>query len=144
MSRAGLPTVGDALLGDDGLEVTLVSVQRFEQITQVHGSPIRPKNGLFLVVTITFTNTNDSGDIVVYMTNIVLIEPDGNEIHVDARGVDALIGMATVATEGRPLFLVEIVPGGQTATVAVVFDIDPGLVDLEIDIEGFVFEVPNP
>ena len=46
--------------------------------------------------------------------------------------------------EGRPLLLVEAVPGGLTATLAVVFDIDPALLDLTIDIEGFLFEVPNP
>ncbi len=143
-SRTGLPTVGDALLGDDGLEVVLVSVQRFEQLTQVHGTPFRPKNGLFQLVTITFNNTNESGNIVVSKANIYLLEPDGNEIAVDSPGVNALIGMATTATEGRPLFLVESVPNGKSATVAVVFDVDPGLVDLLIDIEGFQFEIPNP
>ena len=144
VSRTGVPTVGATQLADDGLEVTLVSVQRFERLAQVHGSPFRPKNGLYLVVTIAFTNTNDSGNIVVSKANIVLIEPSGNEIAVDSPGVNALLGMASQETEGRPLFLVEAVPGGGTATVAVVFDIDPGLVDLEIDIEGFRFEVPNP
>ena len=143
-SRTGLPTVGDALLGDDGLEVVLDSVQQFEQLTQVHGSPFRPKNGLFQIVTITFNNTNDSGNIVVSKANIVLIAPDGSEISVDSPGVNALIGMATTATEGRPLFLVESVPNGKSATVAVVFDVDPGLIDLLIDIEGFQFEIPNP
>ena len=142
-SRTGLPTVGDALLGSDGLEVVLVSVQRFEQLTQVHGTPFRPKNGLFQLVTITFNNTNESGNIVVSKANIYLLEPDGNEIAVDSPGVNALIGMATTATEGRPLFLVESVPNGKSATVAVVFDVDPGLVDLLIDIEGFQFEIPN-
>ena len=144
VSRTGMPTVGATQLADDGLEVTLVSVQRFEQLTQAQGSPFRPKNGLYLVVTIAFTNTNDSGNIVVSKANIVLIEPSGNEIAVDSPGVNALLGMASQETEGRPLFLVEAVPGGGTATVAVVFDIDPGLVDLEIDIEGFRFQVPNP
>ena len=129
---------------DDGLEVTLVSVQRFEELAQVHGSAFRPNGGLFLVVTIEFTNTNDSGNIVVSKSNIVLIEPDGSKTAVDSPGVNALLGMASTAVEGRPLFLVEAVPGGLTATVAVVFDIDPGLIDLEIDIEGFLFEVPNP
>lgn len=143
-SRTGLPTVGDALLGADGLEVILESVQRFEQLTQVHGTPFRPKNGLFQLVTITFNNTNDSGNIVVSKANIYLIQPDGSEIAVDSPGVNALIGMATTATEGRPLFLVESVPNGKSATVAVVFDVDPSLVDLLIDIEGFQFEVPNP
>ena len=143
-SRTGLPTVGDALLGADGLEVILESVQRFEQLTQVHGTPFRPKNGLFQLVTITFNNTNDSGNIVVSKANIYLIQPDGTEIAVDSPGVNALIGMATTATEGRPLFLVESVPNGKSATVAVVFDVDPSLVDLLIDIEGFQFEVPNP
>ena len=143
-SRTGLPTVGDALLGADGLEVVLESVQRFEQLTQVHGTPFRPKNGLFQLVTITFNNTNESGNIVVSKANIYLLEPDGNEIAVDSPGVNALIGMATTATEGRPLFLVESVPNGKSATVAVVFDVDPGLVDLLIDIEGFQFEIPNP
>jgi hypothetical protein len=143
-SRTGLPTVGDSQLGEDGLEVTLESVQRFDQLTQVHGSPFRPKNGQFQIVTITFNNTNDSGNIVVSKANIVIIEPNGNEIAVDSPGVNALIGMATTATEGRPLFLVESVPNGKTATVAVVFDVDPALVDLLIDIEGFQFEVPNP
>lgn len=144
VSRTGLPTVGDAQLGGDGLEVMLVSVQRFEELTQVHGTPFRPKNGLFQLVTITFNNTNDSGNIVVSKANIYLIQPDGSEIAVDSPGVNALIGMATTATEGRPLFLVESVPNGKSATVAVVFDVDPGLVDLLIDIEGFQFEVPNP
>ena len=143
MSRTDLPAVGDTRLADDGLEVTLVSVQRFEQLTQVYGSPFRPINGLFLVVTIAFTNTNFSGNLVVSTANIVLIEPDGNEIAVDEAGVNAL-GMAAPATEGRPLFLGETVLGGRTVTYAVVFDIDPGLVDLEIDIEGFRFQVPNP
>lgn len=144
VSRTGLPTVGDAQLGADGLEVTLVSVQRFDELTQVHGTPFRPKNGLFQIVTITFSNTNDSGNIVVSKANIYMIQPDGSEIAVDSPGVNALIGMATTATEGRPLFLVESVPNGKSATVAVVFDVDPGLVDLLIDIEGFQFEVPNP
>ena len=144
VSRTGLPTVGDAQLGGDGLEVTLVSVQRFEELTQVHGTPFRPKNGSFQLVTITFNNTNDSGNIVVSKANIYLIQPDGAEIAVDSPGVNALIGMATTATEGRPLFLVESVPNGKSATVAVVFDVDPSLVDLLIDIEGFQFEVPNP
>ena len=144
VSRTGLPPVGATQLGEDGLEVTLVSVQRFEELTQVHGSPFRAKKGLFQLVTITFNNTNDSGNIVVSKANIYLIEPDGNEISVDSPGVNALIGMATTATEGRPLFLVESVPNGKTATVAVVFDVDPDLVDLLIDIEGFRFEVPNP
>ncbi|MCY3784870.1 MAG: hypothetical protein OXG79_13965 [Chloroflexi bacterium] len=144
VSRTGLPTVGDAQLGGDGLEVTLVSVQRFEELTQVHGTPFRPKKGSFQLVTITFNNTNDSGNIVVSKANIYLIQPDGSEIAVDSPGVNALIGMATTATEGRPLFLVESVPNGKSATVAVVFDVDPGLVDLLIDIEGFQFEVPNP
>ena len=144
VSRTGLPTVGDTQLGDDGLEVTLVSVQQFEQLTQIHGSPFKPKNGAFQLVTIQFTNTNDSGNIVVSKANIVLIEPSGNEIAVSSPGVNALIGMATTATEGRPLFLVESVPDGKTAVVAVVFDVAPDMVDLEIDIEGFIFEVPNP
>ena len=144
VSRTGLPTVGDTLATDTGLEVTLDSVQRFEQFPQVQGSPIRPKNGQFLVVTFTYNNTYGSENIVVGIGNLWLIEPDGNEIHVDARGVDALIGMATVATEGRPLFLAESVPGGQTATRAVVFDVDPGSVDLRIDIDGLYFKVPNP
>ena len=106
VSRTGLPTVGDAQLGGDGLEVTLVSVQRFEELTQVHGTPFRPKKGSFQLVTITFNNTNDSGNIVVSKANIYLIQPDGSEIAVDSPGVNALIGMATTATEGRPLFLV--------------------------------------
>jgi hypothetical protein len=144
VSRTGVATLGDTQLGDDGLEVTLVSVQQFEELTQVHGSPFRPKNGAFKLVTIQFTNTNDSGNIVVSKANIVLIEPSGNEIAVSSPGVNALIGMATTATEGRPLFLVESVPDGKTAVVAVVFDVAPDLVDLEIDIEGFIFEVPNP
>ena len=144
VSRTGLPPVGATQLGEDGLEVTLVSVQRFEELTQVHGSPFRAKKGVFHLVTITFNNTNDSGNIVVSKANIYLIEPDGNEISVDSPGINALIGMATTATEGRPLFLVESVPNGKTATVAVVFDVDPDLVDLLIDIEGFRFEVPNP
>ncbi len=142
--RTFLPTVGDTLFTSRGFNLTLVSVQRFEQLAQVRGSPYRPKNGLYLVVTIAFTNTNDSGNIVVSKANIVLIEPGGNEIAVDSPGVNGLLGMASQEAEGRPLFLVEAVPGGETATVAVVFDIDPGLVDLEIDIEGFRFEVPNP
>ena len=144
VSRTGAATLGDTQLGDDGLEVTLVSVQQFEELTQVHGSPFRPKNGAFKLVTMQFTNTNDSGNIVVSKANIVLIEPSGNEIAVSSPGVNALIGMATTATEGRPLFLVESVPDGKTAVVAVVFDVAPDLVDLEIDIEGFIFEVPNP
>ncbi len=144
VSRTGVATLGDTQLGDDGLEVTLVSVQQFEELTQVHGSPFRPKNGAFKLVTMQFTNTNDSGNIVVSKANIVLIEPSGNEIAVSSPGVNALIGMATTATEGRPLFLVESVPDGKTAVVAVVFDVAPDLVDLEIDIEGFIFEVPNP
>ena len=144
VSRTGIATLGDTQLGDDGLEVTLVSVQQFEELTQVHGSPFRPKNGAFKLVTMQFTNTNDSGNIVVSKANIVLIEPSGNEIAVSSPGVNALIGMATTATEGRPLFLVESVPDGKTAVVAVVFDVAPDLVDLEIDIEGFIFEVPNP
>ena len=143
VSRTGIATLGDTQLGDDGLEVTLVSVQQFEELTQVHGSPFRPKNGAFKLVTVQFTNTNDSGNIVVSKANIVLIEPSGNEIAVSSPGVNALIGMATTATEGRPLFLVESVPDGKTAVVAVVFDVAPDLVDLEIDIEGFIFEVPN-
>ena len=144
VSRTGLPTVGDSQLGEDGLEVTLESVQQFDQLTQVHCTPFRPKNGLFQLVTITFSNTNDSGNIVVSKANIVLVEPDENEIAVDSPGVNALIGMATTATAGRPLFLVESVPNGKSATVAVVFDVDPALIDLRIDIEGFLFEVPNP
>jgi len=143
-SRTGLPTVGDTQLAGDGLEVTLESVQRFEQLTQIHGSPFRPKNGLFQLVTITFNNTTEGDNVVVSKANIYLIEPNGNEIAVDSPGVNALIGMATTVTEGRPLFLVESVPSGKSATVAVVFDVDPALVDLEIDIEGFRFEVPNP
>ena len=139
-----IATLGDTQLGDDGLEVTLVSVQQFEELTQVQGSPFRPKNGAFKLVTMQFTNTNDSGNIVVSKANIVLIEPSGNEIAVSSPGVNALIGMATTATEGRPLFLVESVPDGKDRVVAVVFDVAPDLVDLEIDIEGFIFEVPNP
>lgn len=144
VSRTGLPTVGDTQLAGDGLEVTLESVQRFDQLTQVHGTPFRPKNGLFQLVTITFNNTTENENVVVSKANIYLIEPSGNEIAVDSPGVNALIGMATTATEGRPLFLVESVPSGKSATVAVVFDVDPELIDLEIDIEGFRFEVPNP
>ena len=42
VSRTGVSTVVATQLRDDGLEVTLVSVQRLEQLTQVHGSPFRP------------------------------------------------------------------------------------------------------
>ena len=143
-SRTGLPTVGDSLVAVDGLEVKLDSVQRFEQLAQVDGPPFRPKNGLFQLVTITFHNTNDSGNFVVSEASIVLMESDGIEIAVDSASMNALSGMAVPATEGRPLFRVESVPSGQTATVAVVFDVDPGLVDLLIDIEGFRFEIPKP
>ena len=144
VSRTGLPAVGDTLGTNDGLEVTLVSVQRLEQLTQANGSPVRPKNGRFLVVTISYSNTHGSGSIVAYSANMWLIETDGNRTYVDSEGVNALVGMATPATEGRPLLEAESVPIGQTATFAIVFDVDPGLVDLQIDIEGLHFEVPNP
>ena len=74
----------------------------------------------------------------------MLVESDGNATNVDDAGVKALVGMATSATDGRPLFDAYSVPSGQTATLAVVFDVDPGLTDLEIHIEGLHFEVPNP
>ncbi len=142
--RALRPTVGDTRISSRGFNLTLVSVKRFEQLTQAQGSPFRPRNGFFLVVTFTFANTNDSGNIVVSKENIYLYGLDYNRILVDSEGVRALSGMATPASEGRPLIEVESVPSGQTATFAVVFDIDPGLIDLEIDIEGVKFAVPNP
>ncbi len=144
VSRTGLPTVGDTVLGDDGLEVTLVSVQQFEELAQVHGTPFRPKNGAFKLATVKFKNTTASSNIIVSKDNIFLIDPSGAEISVDSPGVNALIGMATTATEGRPLFLIESVPDGKTVIVAVVFDLAPDLIDLNIQIEGFLFEVPNP
>ena len=146
ISRTGLPTVGDTLLGEDGLEASLVSAQRLEHLMQARGSAFRPKNGLFLVVTIAFNNTNDSGNIVVSKANIVLIEPDGNEIAVDTAGLNALLAMPYEG-RGRPP---AALGRGQfqaacTATLAVVFDVDPGWqLTCSIDIEGFLFEVPNP
>ncbi|MCY3782759.1 MAG: hypothetical protein OXG79_03115 [Chloroflexi bacterium] len=143
--RSFLPTVGDTVRTTLlGFKLTLVSVQRFEQLTQAQGSPVRPRNGLYLVVTFTFTNTKDSGNIVVSKENIFLYDPDYNSIPVDSEGVMALSGMATPASEGRPVVEVESVPSGETATFAVVFDLVPSLVDLAIEIEGISFAVPNP
>lgn len=123
---------------------TALAVHRIEQLTQVHGSPFRPKTGRFLVVHFTDTNTHGSGSVVVYRTNVWLIEPNGPRILVDSEGVNALVGMATTATEARPLFDAYSVPGGQAATLAVVFDVDPGSVARQIDIEGRHLEAPNP
>ena len=77
---------------------------------------------------------------MISKANIVLM-PDGSEIAVDGAGVNALVGMATPATEVRPLLVENVRPGPRT--VAVVFDV-ADLADLEIDIEGLRFEVPNP
>ena len=142
VSRTGLPTVGDSMLGDDGLEVTLVSVVNYKDLIQVHGSPFRPKNGSFKLVTIRFANSGD-GNIVVNKDNIFLLGPDDTKTKVDSAGVNALIGMTTTAESGRPLFMVESVPKGKEISVAVVFDVPEELVDMNIHIEGFLFEVPN-
>ena len=144
VSRSGLPTIGDTLVGDDGLEVTLVSVQDFDELVQIHGTPYRPKNGSYKIVSVMFKNTTESTNIVVSKDNIYLVGSDDEVIKVDSPGVNALIGMATTTTEGRPLFMVESVPGGKKVTVAVVFDLPSDSVDMNIEIEGFLFEVPNP
>jgi len=142
-SRTGLPTAGDTLVDATGFEVTLVGVANLAELKQFTGSPFKPKNGVFKLVNIHFKN-GSSAFITLAKANIVLIKPDGSEIAVSSLGTNALTGMVPDVERGRPLYLVESLPAGQEANVSVVFDVPPGLTGLNIEIEGFLFEVPDP
>ncbi len=142
-SRTGLPTAGDTLVDATGFEVTLVGVANLAELKQFTGSPFKPKNGAFKLVNIHFKN-GSSAFITIAKANIVLLTPDGGEIAVSNLGTNALTGMVPDIERGRPLYLVESLPAGQEANVSVVFDVPPDLTGLNIEIEGFLFEVPDP
>ena len=142
VSRTGLPTAGDTLVDATGFEVTLIGVANLPELKQFTGSPFKPKNGVFKLVNMHFKNGSSSFTTIA-KSNIVLLTADGDEIAVSNLGTNALTGMVPDIERGRPLYLVESLPAGQEATVSVVFDVPPGLTGLNIEIEGFLFEVPD-
>ena len=142
-SRTGLPTAGDTLIDETGFEVTLVGVANLPELKQFTGSPFKPKHGAFKLVNIVFKN-GTSSLITLAKSNIVVIAPDGSEIDVSNLGTNALTGMVPDVNRGRPLYLVESLPAGKSAHVSVVFDVPADLTGLNIEIEGFLFEVPDP
>ena len=142
-SRTGLPTAGDTLIDETGFEVTLVGVANLPELKQFTGSPFKPKHGTFKLVNMLFKN-GTSSLITLAKSNIVLIAPDGSEINVSNLGTNALTGMVPDVDRGRPLYLVESLPARQSAHVSVVFDVPADLTGLNIEIEGFLFEVPDP
>ncbi len=142
-SRTGLPTAGDTLIDETGFEVTLVGVANLPEMKQFTGSPFKPKHGVFKLVNIEFMN-GTSSLITLAKSNIVLLAPDGSEISVSNLGTNALTGMVPDVDRGRPLYLVESLPAGKSARVSVVFDVAADLTGLNIEIEGFLFEVPDP
>lgn len=143
VSRTGLPTAGDTLVDATGFEVTLVGVLHLAELKQFTGSPFKPKNGVFKLVNIQFKNGSSSFTTIA-KSNIVLLTADGDEIAVSNLGTNALTGMVPDIERGRPLYLVESLPAGKEAKVSVVFDVPPDLTGLNIEIEGFLFEVPDP
>ena len=143
VSRTGLPTAGDTLIDETGFEVTLVGVANLPELKQFTGSPFKPKHGTFKLVNMLFKN-GTSSLITLAKKNIVLIAPDGSEIDVSSLGTNALTGMVPDVDRGRPLYLVESLPAGNSVQVSVVFDVPPDLTGLNIEIEGFLFEVPDP
>lgn len=143
VSRTGLPTVGDTLVDATGFEVTLVGVLHLAELKQFTGSPFKPKNGVFKLVNMHFKN-GSSAFTTIAKANIVLLTADGEEIAVSNLGTNALTGMVPDIERGRPLYLVESLPAGKEAKVSVVFDVPPDLTGLNIEIEGFLFEVPDP
>ena len=142
-SRTGLPTAGDTLIDETGFEVTLVGVANLPELKQFTGSPFKPKHGTFKLINIEFVN-GTSSLITLAKSNIVVIAPDGSEIDVSNLGTNALTGMVPDVNRGRPLYLVESLPAGKSARVSVVFDVPADLTGLNIEIEGFLFEVPDP
>ena len=142
-SRTGLPTAGDTLIDATGFEVTLVGVANLPELKQFTGSPFKPKHGTFKLINIEFVN-GTSSLITLAKSNIVVIAPDGSEIDVSNLGTNALTGMVPDVNRGRPLYLVESLPAGKSARVSVVFDVPADLTGLNIEIEGFLFEVPDP
>ena len=143
VSRTGLPTAGDTLVDATGFEVTLIGVANLPELKQFTGSPFQPKNGAFKLVNMHFKNGSSSFTTIA-KANIVLLTADGDEIAVSNLGTNALTGMVPDIERGRPLYLVESLPAGKDAKVSVVFDVPPGLTGLNIEIEGFLFEVPDP
>ena len=143
VSRTGLPTAGDTLVDATGFEVTLIGVANLPELKQFTGSPFQPKNGVFKLVNMHFKNGSSSFTTIA-KANIVLLTVDGDEIAVSNLGTNALTGMVPDIERGRPLYLVESLPAGKDAKVSVVFDVPPGLTGLNIEIEGFLFEVPDP
>ena len=143
VSRSGLPTAGDTQVDATGFEVTLVGVANLAELKQFTGSPFKPKNGVFKLVNIHFKN-GSSAFITLAKANIVLLTADGDEIAVSNLGTNALTGMVPDIERGRPLYLVESLPAGKEANVSVVFDVPPDTTGLNIEIEGFLFEVPDP
>ena len=135
-------TVGDTLTTASGLDVTLVTIEHIKEIKQFHGSPFRPNDGVYMLVTIRYTNHSA---VLVSIANerINLIAPDDTEISVDSRGTSALSTTPVQRYEARPLFLAESLPPGDETQAAVVFDVDPGLQGLRIEIEGLTFNVPD-
>lgn len=142
-SRTGLPTSGDTLVDATGFEVTLIGVANLAELKQFTGSPFKPKNGVFKLVNMHFKN-GSSTFATIAKANIVLLTADGDEIAVSNLGTNALTGMVPDIERGRPLYLVESLPAGKEARVSVVFDVPPDLTGLNIEIEGFLFEVPDP
>ena len=143
VSRTGLPTAGDTLVDATGFEVTLIGVANLPELKQFTGSPFKPKNGVFKLVNMHFKN-GSSAFITIAKANIVLLTADGGEIAVSNLGTNALTGMVPDIERGRPLYLVESLPAGKEAKVSVVFDVPPDLTGINIEIEGFLFEVPDP
>ena len=142
-SRTGMPTAGDTQIDATGFEVTLVGVANLPELKQFTGSPFKPKHGVFKLVNMLFKN-GTSSLITLAKSNIVVIAPDGSEIDVSNLGTNALTGMVPDVNRGRPLYLVESLPAGKSARVSVVFDVPADLTGLNIEIEGFLFEVPDP
>ena len=143
VSRTGLPTVGDTQIDAAGFEATLVSITNVPKLPQFNGKAFETRFGTFKLVTVRFRNGTPSGTTIA-KSNIVLISPDGTETAVDNPGTNALTGMVPDIERGRPLYLIESLPAGKSVQVAVVFDVPVDWTGLNIEIEGFLFEMPDP
>ena len=135
-------TVGDTLTTPGGLDVTLVSIEHVKEITQFHGSPFRPRDGIYWLVTIKYVN-HGSSLVSIANERIKFITADGTDIAVDARGTSALSTTPVQRYEARPLFLAESLPPGDQTQAAVLFDASPDLEGLHLEIEGLLFLVPK-
>ena len=136
---AGLPGVGQYTNADSGLEVRFIAFESAETI----GDGLQPRNGVFHIVRLGFSNQSNS-NLVVSPEEIVLLTLDDRRIGASDDAMSELnVAPSEDASEGRPLMVPTQLLPSENANFILAYDVDPDVGILRLDIEGLLFVAPS-